>query len=135
MINDREGLVKFLKSRHACNIAHLDTNWAENVNVQELADALIRECPGIYLQPLEEEQVAEVIWRMTNAEFKINKNGNAWVEALNIAKSICRRFSSPDRSKWIEREKVLEWIENNETNHYEILNANALKAFIREEGK
>lgn len=37
---DEKKLYKFLKSIKGCNIAHLDTDWCELVNVKDLAEAI-----------------------------------------------------------------------------------------------
>lgn len=133
MIKDREGLVKLIIT---------EQHGIKYPQPGELADALIRECPGIFLDP------PGRVWQkcpkcdgqgIVSKPPYIAGDQNQWSSTpTSFICDVCQGakiIPTPDRSKFVEREKVLEWIENNETNHYEILNANALKAFIREEGK
>ena len=118
---------------------------------EAIATALERECPGIFREPQEEEKVAKEVqqafdernkYKEDYFSGKLNKNCKkprfqSIPIAVYVSKKLCQRFSAPDRSKWVEREKVLAEINRKIGPYYDNPNEplRELKQFIQEGGK
>lgn len=109
MITDREGLAKWMffgyESMFNCGWDKLPEESKDYF--YNKADALISECPGIFSDRLEADAVIEEINKADEEWGSIARLSKDYIEF--VAGFICSRFSL-DRAKFIEREKVLEWI-------------------------
>lgn len=102
MITDREGLLMWMLS------------WGiRKPEAETMTDTLINKCPGIFSERLEEKAVLMELEHQakTHGSFPDNTQEaygfiSTWrTLKKELAKAICSRFS-PDRTKFIEREKV-----------------------------